>query len=82
MNTMSAMEMAQTISRGRQIAQRRQRHTQDAARAHGEHLADVHQVAGEEDDQQDLGELPRLKAERPDVHPEPGPVDLLSQGTR
>ena len=40
-----------------------------------EHLALLAQVAGEEDDQEDLRELARLELKPPDVHPEPRAVD-------
>ena len=59
-----------------QIAERRQGHAQEAVGAHRERLADIDQVGGEEDNEQDLADFSRLEVERPQVDPEPGPVDL------
>ena len=42
-----------------------------------QHLPLVAQVAGEEDDQEDLRQLARLELERADLHPEAGAVDRL-----
>ena len=44
-----------------------------------EHLPVVAQVAGQEDDEQDLRELARLELDRPDPHPERGAVDRLAE---
>ena len=44
-----------------------------------QHLSLLAQVAGEEDDQEDLRDLAGLELERSDVHPEPRPVDVLAE---
>ena len=43
-----------------------------------QHLALVAQVPGEEDDEEDLGELAGLELQRADLHPEAGAVDRLA----
>ena len=40
---------------------------------HGQQLALLHQVAGEEQGERDLGELSGLEADRPQRHPDPRP---------
>ncbi len=79
MKTMRSIERPQMVSKRGQVAERRQGDAQHPARADGEHLADVHQVGGEEGDQQHLGELARLEADGPDGEPQPGPVDLAAE---
>jgi hypothetical protein len=62
-----------------EVLERRQRHAEDPARAQHHHLSSVAQVAGQEDDQPDLGELRRLKAQPAgDLDLQVGPVDLLA----
>ncbi len=41
----------------------------DLPRAHGEQLAPLDEVRGEEDGQRDLGELAGLEVDRTDLHP-------------
>ena len=47
-------------------------------RGHGQQLALLDQVGGEEDGQGDLGELAGLEADRPERHPDAGAVDGLA----
>ncbi len=64
---------------GGQIAKGRQGNAQHPPRAHREHLPDVDQIGGEEDHQEDLAELGRLEAYRPQDDPQTGAVDLPPQ---
>ena len=64
---------------GGQIAEGRQGDAQHPPRAHREHLPDVDQIGGEEDHQEDLAELGRLEAYRPQDDPQTGAVDLPPQ---
>ncbi len=62
-----------------EVLERRQGDPQDPPRAHDHHLAGVAQVAGEEDDEADLGELRRLEedpARQADA--QVGAVDLIA----
>ena len=53
--------------------------TEEAPRAHHHHLPGVAQVAGQEDDQPDLGELGRLEDEQTgDAHAQVGAVGLVA----
>ena len=61
-----------------EVLQRRQRYPEDAAGADDQNLAVLAQVAGEKDDDRDLGELGRLEGERADLDSEVGAVDLLA----
>ena len=45
----------------------------------GEHLPVVAQVAGEEDDEQDLRDLAGLERDRPELHPERRAVDRRAE---
>ena len=45
----------------------------------GQHLALLAQVAGQEHDQEDLGQLAGLELQRTDVHPQPGAVHPLPE---
>ena len=60
------------------MLQRRQHDARDLPRTDHEHLAVVVQVAGEEDDDADLRQLGRLKAERPELDAEVGLVRLVA----
>ena len=63
------------IKHGPEVLERRDRHPEDPPRADDEQLARVAQVAGQEDDQADLGELRRLEDEQArDADPEVGAV--------
>ena len=59
-----------------EVLQRRDRQPRDAAGCDREQLPLLVQVAGEEDDDADLGDLGRLEGERPEVDVEVGAVDL------
>src|SRR4029079_4362561 len=48
----------------------------------GQDVAFLHQVAGEEDDQQDLGDLTGLEGQGTDADPDPGPVDVAADAGR
>ena len=62
-----------------EVLDRRDRDAEEAPRAHDHDLARVAQVAGQEDDQADLGELGRLEdAQARDAHAEIGAVDLFA----
>ena len=63
----------------RQVAKGRNRHSQDPPGAHGKYLSHVLEIRCEKDDQQDLGEFPRLKADRPQMDPELRPVDVTPE---
>ena len=59
---------------------RRDRHAENPPRPHHHDLTRIAQVAGQEDDQSDLGELGRLKDEHAgDPDTEVGAVDLRAQ---
>ena len=64
------------------MAQRGDADAEDAPRRHGQHLAALAEVAGEEDDEQDLGELARLDLELTDAQPEAGAVDRGAERDR
>ena len=67
------------IRTGPEVLDRRDRHAQDPPRAGHHHLAGVAQVAGQEDDQTDLGELRRLEHEQAgDAHAQVRAVGLVS----
>ena len=62
-----------------EVLERRDRHAEDPARAHHQHLARVAQVAGEEDDEPDLRELGGLEHEQArDADAEVGAVGLVA----
>ena len=58
-----------------EVAGARQVDADDAAAGQRQHVALGHQVAGEEDDQQDLGELAGLEREAGEPDPDPRAVD-------
>ena len=55
-----------------------QAHPQELATRQGQVVAVGHQVGGEEDRQEHLGQLGRLEAHGADPDPDPGPVDALA----
>ena len=66
----------------RQVLERRDGHPQDAPGADRQEFAHLGQVGGEEDHQQQLGELRRLEADAADPYPQARPVDLAPQDHR
>ena len=63
---------------GAQVAGARQAHPQHLAARQGQVVPVGHQVGGEEDRQQHLGQLGRLEAHRADPDPDAGAVDALA----
>ena len=61
-----------------QVSGARQAHPQDLAARQGQVVPVGHEVGGEEDRQQHLGQLGRLEAHRADPDPDAGAVDALA----
>ncbi len=61
-----------------EVLERRQRDAGDPPPARDQQLARVAQVAGQEDDDRDLGELGGLEGQRAELHAEVGAVDALA----
>jgi hypothetical protein len=65
-----------------EVLERWQDEAEDVAGAHDEHLAMLVQVARQEDDDADLGQLGRLEGDRPEVDREVGVVDRVAEKAR
>jgi hypothetical protein len=59
------------------VLERRDRDAQESPAAEDQQLARIAQVAGQEDDDRDLGELRRLEGQRAELHAEVRAVDVL-----
>ena len=64
------------------MPRRRDAQAGDPATPRREHFAFVDEIPGQEDDQENLGQLAGLEVDRAEPHPEPGPVDLPAQPGR
>src|SRR5918997_383099 len=65
---------------GSEVLYRRKLDTEEAAARRRHYVSLLGQVSGEEDHECDAGELRWLEVDRPEVDPEPRPVDRVAEG--